>query len=656
MPTPATLLPRSLNALCFSLCLWLATGTATSQAQTAEQTLNTQRQHYLKAKAALDKNNSAQFKYHYAQLSTYPLVPYLDYLRIRDQWADLPLPEIDRFLTSYQGSLLAERLQINLLNLLASRKDWTAFLRYHKPEFDSAEMQCNLIYAQVHTGKPQALDDTARLWDVGKEQPDACNSLFKRWRSEGKLTQALVWSRFQKAMQNNKAALAAQMQLLMVEPNAEYAKAFMKVDAKPELIKSHHLFQTQSLQIQQIIAHGVVKLAKKDAEEALKHWELYEAQQLFGDDMTRMAKLAILKQLVKQGKPELAQQLISQSYALRETSLVEELIRVSLENLDWLKVNEGILMLPAKDQKTDRWQYWRARALDALKLEATDFGPTLQVYSSLAEKRGFYGFLAADVLRKHYTLEDKSKPVDQASLLHISQLDGMRRARELWLMGFEDESRAEWTHTTKSMSPDALYTAGHLAEQWGWYATGIRTMLKGNLMDNLSARFPLAYANEFKRVARVTNTQPTLLFAIARQESAFEAEAKSPVGALGLMQLMPATAQEVAKKQGIKHKTSDLTNPSHNILLGTQFLNSLLERYNGNRILAAAAYNAGPGRVRQWLAESNQTRPFDVWIETIPFTETRNYVQNILSFSVIYGYRLGQPQTLVSQLEANQRL
>ncbi len=625
-------------------------------AQAANISLEEQRQHYLKAKDALDKNNNAQFKLHYAQLGGYPLVEYLDYLRLRDQLSDLPFIEIDKFLNTYRGSLLADRLQQNLLSILAARKKWSDFQRYYSSEFTSTEMQCNRVYADVFAGKPEALEETAKLWDVGQEQPDACNALFKRWRNEGKLTQDLVWSRFQKALQNNKLSLANQITPLMVEPYTTYAKAFIKVDARPDLIKNHTTFQEQKLPIQHIIAHGITKLAKKDAMGALKHWERYEAQQMFGDDMSRSTKLQILKALVKQGHAQEAQKFINQSYALRETSLVEELLRVSLENLDWPRVNEGIQMLSTQMQNSERWQYWRARAQDELKSELPGFQPSAQVYTNLAEKRGFYGFLAADILRKQYTLEDKSKPVDPASLIRVSQLDGMLRSRELFELGYENESRAEWMHTTRKMNNDDLYAAGHLAKQWGWYTTGIQTMMKGNLWDNLTARFPLAYESEVKRISKAADITPTLVYAITRQESAFDADAKSRVGALGLMQLMPATAEEVAKKKGIKHKTQDLLNPSHNIFLGSQYLNGLLQRFDGNRILAAAAYNAGPGRVREWLSESRQERPFDVWIETIPFNETRNYVQNILSFSVIYGYRLGQPQTLVSQLEANQRL
>lgn len=343
--------------------------------QSLALSLPEQRQHYLKAKEALDKNNAAQFKAHYAALGTYPLVQYLDYIRLRDQLTNLPLIEVDRFLTTYKGSLLADRLQQQLLTLLAARKKWPEFQRYYSPEFTSTEMQCNLAYAQVFNGKPEALEEAARLWDTADELPDACDPLFKRWRSEGKLTQELVWSRFQKAMQNSKPDLANRTAALLTEPYLTYSKAFMKVDARPELVKNRAHFEEQNLPTQQIIAHGITKLAKKNALEALKLWQDYETQQLFGDDTARITQLSILKALVRQGQAQAAQHLINQSYALRETSLVEELLRVSLENQDWPKVNEGIQMLPASVQQSERWLYWRARAQDQLKTQLPQFPP-----------------------------------------------------------------------------------------------------------------------------------------------------------------------------------------------------------------------------------------------------------------------------------------
>jgi len=206
------------------------------------------------------------------------------------------------------------------------------------------------------------------------------------------------------------------------------------------------------------------------------------------------------------------------------------------------------------------------------------------------------------------------------------------------------------------MDDDELIAAGELAKRWGWYNRGIQAMIKGNLWDHLSIRFPLAYEPQVRKAADKNNIEPNLIFAIARQESAFAEKATSTAGAMGLMQLMPSTARATARRSGIKHHKSDLFNPEHNIKLGSSYLNQLLQQYKGNRILATAAYNAGPHRVDRWLRKTPQDVAFDIWIETIPFKETRGYVQNVLAFSVIYAYRMGTATSLVTESEANRLL
>jgi len=174
--------------------------------------------------------------------------------------------------------------------------------------------------------------------------------------------------------------------------------------------------------------------------------------------------------------------------------------------------------------------------------------------------------------------------------------------------------------------------------------------------DDLNLRFPLAYKEMVAGAAIATDIDPQLLFAIARQESAFSPDAKSPAGALGLMQLMPATAKQTARRSGVIYRYHDLLKPEPNIKLGSRYLNSLLSQFDGNRILAAAAYNAGPNRVKKWLQVSEGKMPFDVWIETIPFKETRGYVQNVLAFSAIYSHKLGSRAPMVKPKEAKRNL
>jgi soluble lytic murein transglycosylase len=174
--------------------------------------------------------------------------------------------------------------------------------------------------------------------------------------------------------------------------------------------------------------------------------------------------------------------------------------------------------------------------------------------------------------------------------------------------------------------------------------------------DDLTIRFPIVHQQIIRDRANINNIPSSLIFSIARQESAWEFDAKSRVGARGLMQLMPATAKETAKKAKLRYVKRKLFEPEYNITLGSHYLNGLLKQYNNNRALAIASYNAGPHRVKQWLKKTKASLPLDAWIETIPFKETRKYVQNVLSYEVIYNYRLGQESTLLTLAEANSSL
>ena len=230
------------------------------------------------------------------------------------------------------------------------------------------------------------------------------------------------------------------------------------------------------------------------------------------------------------------------------------------------------------------------------------------------------------------------------------------RAKELWLTDRKSEAYAEWFYGLNKLSASELAAAGVLADSWGWHDRAINAMIAGKHWNHLGLRFPLAYETHVRQAAKTTALEPEFIFAIARQESAMAATAKSSAGARGLMQLMPATARYTARKHGIHHQTDDLYRPEHNISLGSRYLDELVNKYQGNRILAAAAYNAGPHRVKKWQANTGNALPYDVWIETIPFKETRGYVQNVLTFAVIYSHRLGKPEALITPTEAKHKL
>ena len=269
------------------------------------------------------------------------------------------------------------------------------------------------------------------------------------------------------------------------------------------------------------------------------------------------------------------------------------------------------------------------------------------MYQPLARERDFYGFLAADHSQQPYYLNHQPVKVSSRILSKLRNTAAIKRALELDALEDVTESRREWYHLSDSLSREELLAQARLAYELGWYFPAIRTMSKARYWDDLEIRFPMAHKNNFLTQAKTRNINTSWMFAVTRQESAFMVQAKSHVGAMGLMQLMPATAKETAQRYGIPLSTPrSAVIPSINIQLGAAYLSQVLNQFKGNRILASAAYNAGPGRVRQWLRDAKHL-PYDVWVETIPFAETPSYVQNVLTYSVIYGEKLQQPTPLV---------
>lgn len=631
--------------------------TTAEDSNSAATNLNDQRYHYELAKSALSNGDFKKFKSHYAKLADYPLVPYLDYAQLKYNLTSLDYDKVDTFLEQQQGSFLEIRLREQLLYTLAVKRQWKKVLSYYQENQNySKEITCFWLYARIQERDDTAFDEVANLWVVGKSIPEACDPLISRWQKEGHLTQDLVWQRFLAAMDHRNKGLARYLTGLMSPRYHKHAQMLLEVDSYPHKIRQHRRYSDQTALMQAVIVHGISRYARKNPKDALYHWELYEAQQLFPQTLSTAAKLEVIRQLTRKGETDAVEKLIKHSRELQENSVVEAFIRESLKQGHWDRVLTWLDKLDDRSRESARWQYWRARAMEEANLTAINDKSPKQIYKALSKQRSFYGFLAADKIGSHYSLEHIPVEITSNTLSIVESLPGMRRAKELWLTDNRSEAHAEWVFATSNMGTTELIAAGELAKRWGWYNRGIQAMITGNLWDHLSIRFPLAYEPQVLKAANDNNIEPTLIFAIARQESAFAENAKSSAGAMGLMQLMPSTAQMTARNLGIKHNKKDLFKAEHNIGLGSSYLNELLNQYNGNRILATAAYNAGPHRVDRWLRRTPQDVAFDIWIETIPFKETRGYVQNVLSFSVIYGYRLGTPRSLVTESEAKSLL
>jgi len=337
---------------------------------------------------------------------------------------------------------------------------------------------------------------------------------------------------------------------------------------------------------------------------------------------------------------------------------VEYLLRKLLAKQAWNDIYAWIDRLPEDVKSSDRWQYWRARALESspsLAQQLSAITPQ-SIYQQLATSRSFYGFLSADRQQTEYQYEDKPAPVNTDIIKRLADSSAFARAKEFFLMEDMHRARTEWRYAVKGLSTEEFIAAAQIADQWGWNRKAIEAMAGAAYWDDLRIRFPIVHEEIIDDTAEKYDIPSSLVFSIARQESAWEFDATSRVGARGLMQIMPATAKQTAKRARLAYSKSMLFDPQYNISLGSHYINGLLEQYDDNRALAIASYNAGPHRVKQWLKKSEASLPLDVWVEIIPFKETRKYVQNVLSYEVIYNYRQGKSSDLLTLAEANSLL
>lgn len=608
-----------------------------------------QRAKYLRALHLLKSGQRTLFLKLAAQLSDYPLSPYLTYADLNRRISRQSFEQIDAFRRQYADTPLANRLQQNWLYSLAKRARWREYLDHHQEEISTPKLDCYKLLAMYKTGQEQlALELTSNYWLVEYSQPDECDPIFKLWREAGYLTQELAWQRLSMSIQANNTSLASYLANFLSKKNKHLAQLYRQVKRKRSTIKQRSRFRDDTQKMREIILYGIRRFARRDAPAALDLWQKYMHSHQFTQAQITDTYRFVALRLSLQRDPQ--DQLDTIPINLTEhLSLLESRIRLSLHQQDWSQVLVFIHALPSELQITPRWQFWKARVL----AESTDPGDTSsahETYRRLAVTRGFYGFLAADILHHPYALENLSINVDAGEINRAASLPGIERAIELFILGERTSARGEWRITSHDLSTRQLLAIAKVAQNWGWYEQSIQTVIEAEQWDHLELRFPLAFHDTFIANARSADIPVSWSLAVARQESAFMPDAKSPAGALGVMQLMPNTAKLTAAKMGISYRSKvQLIDPRKNISLGTAYLGQMLRRFHNNRILASAAYNAGPARVDTWLQD--RFPQYDVWIETIPFAETRQYVQNVLQFSVIFSYRRDQQQMMISPHE-----
>lgn len=613
-------------------------------AQTTEQTL------YRQAHEAVRANDMGRFYQIRARLSHYPLLPYLDYYRLAFRPGQADYAEVTRFIRQHADTPQSNRLERSYLQYLAQSQQWSRFLTFYPELPESTGLRCLHYEARYQTGhRDEALKAAESLWMSGESRPDACDGLFALWQGRGLRTQAKVWKRMTLAFEAANPALIRHLSVALGSEQP-YGKLMQETLDRPTRVTQGANYPNTA-KGREVLLLGLARYANEAPTRALDLLAVYQGRYRFSNGAMQPVEQAAARRLLLDRSTERRSWLDGWMRSSSDEELLELRARLAVWEQDWQRLAGWIKGMPPALQQSERWRYWLARSLE----KRGEAGQARTLYREVAAMRGYYGFLAAQRAGAPYRLKNEYPAKVPTWSQAVRHWPFLARVRELKAMNELTAARSEWVHNVDRSEREQKLVLSALAEGQGWHDLAILGTIRAEAWDALDLRFPMPLRQTYDRVAREHGMPSSLLYAISRQESAMYPLAQSPVGARGLMQLMPATARHTAGKIGFPYRSEQqLFNPDVNVRLGSAYLKGLLDNYDGNRIFAAAAYNAGPGRVARWRAQSDG-KPVDVWVEGIPFKETRNYVQNILSFNLIYEHKRRQPLKLLSDAELHGR-
>ncbi len=603
----------------------------------AAMPIEQQRKVYLEARQALTAGHIKQFKRLAGSIQDYPLYPYLlhDYMRPR-LWK-MADDDIIRFLKRYDDLPMAARVRRAWLRVLAKRGRWSAYLDNYTPQTDIS-LQCYQLQARIKTGREAyLLEDARTIWLVGVSQPPQCDAAFAKLYHSELMTDELIWQRITLAMDKGNIALAGFLSRKLPEQQQRWMQRWISVHHNPDKGMRNIRYQDTPVS-RAILVHGMRRLTQISIDKAIARWAAIKDQYAFSREQINAVEKVLALRATARHHPAAIRLLDQLDKRLIDADLFQWRLRAALQQEDWLMLKNWTSGAAPNDEINTRWLFWHARALQIMG----DEPQARKIFAKIARERDYYGFRAADRLQSRYHLNHHPLPEDLEAWHQVMQRPALIRAHELYLLGQNSSARREWQHDLKSMTTYQMQIAANIAASWGWHDRAILTLGKAKAYDDLVLRFPLPYQGRIQQYAEKRALDLAWMYALVRAESAFIEKVRSPAGALGLMQVMPETGKETAKSIGYQQfHTTMLLDEEHNVAIGSAYLQHMFKHFQQNYVLATAAYNAGPGNVARWLPKHQCEDP-EIWIEKIPFSETRKYVRRILYYASIYDWRLRQ--------------
>jgi soluble lytic murein transglycosylase len=555
---------------------------------------------------------------------------------------------IDVFLQTHAAQPVARALRHDWLVSLAQERRWDRFLPRSVDVADPL-LVCDRLDGRLATGDTQDLAAAALArWILPQRQPAECNEVFAWLRQQNLLTPALAETKV-------RAALAAD--------NPRFARESMAdvpVARSAALLQWSDLLEAPKGALTVLAAHpalpvepealaaGFEKLAHTDSAGALNLLPLLLARPGVNPAVqARLQRTAALGGAYDRD-PRALSALDEVPADAVDGQVQEWRARVALWNGDYDRALNEIERMPANLATQLRWRYWRARAVEA----TAGADAAAPLFSEIADQRDYYGYLAADRLHRSYNLNARPSADDLRTQAEMAAGAGMVRAHELFACDMWDDAVAEWSAAMGGADSAMKVQAAHLASRWGWYAESIATLAQAAEWDDVRLRYPRPYPDEVADASRLSEVPADWILGVMRQESLFRKDAVSRADARGLMQMLPTTAIAVARRWHLPPPRKDsLFEPPVALPLGAAYLRELLDRNSGRLAQALAAYNAGSTPVARWLPPKSMDA--DIWIENIPYTETRAYIQHIFEHIVAFAWvRDAEPPRLDSLMPA----
>jgi soluble lytic murein transglycosylase len=600
-----------------------------------------QREYFRQAWSALARADWDEARSIATQLADYPLLPYLRAEQMRQRSSAFSDEQIVAYLQHHQDWAFHDNLRRNWLRTLGRDDQLQRLLLQATAEDTDPEVRCHLARAMIAQNDSNNSEQQQRLqtllqglWLTGKSQHKACDAAFVWWRRQQGITSSLAWQRAELAMATGNSGLARYLQRFMRPSDQDWLQRWLQMHSSPANTLAAAEDWPDQQQAWQIAVHGLARLARSDHEHALALWQKLDRHFSWPAPL----RAAGLHDIALFGSLQLEPQSIEVIDSLPETASDPQLLawraRVALANELWPQVQQSVQRMPAEVQQDTRWRYWLAQAMQSVG--APDAAQ--EMLQTLSSEADYYGFLAADWLQQPYQICSLDEADDNwRSLPTAAQLE---RAVELHLVGLDSYAGRAWRHAIAPLDDRQRMQAATLAAAHEWWLQSVLTLAGEATRQTYALRFPLSYVPLVQQHAQRHELDPALVYGLMRAESAMNPQAISSANARGLMQVTPGTARTLSRRHGLAYSGSaSLLQADTNIAFGTTYLAEMLQRYAGDPVKVLGAYNAGPHVIERWQQESRPQRP-DIWIETLPYFETRDYIPRVLAFSVIYDWLL----------------